>query len=350
MPHQNADFHGVAELVAVDGLPGLRLQRVPESVRVAMYEKGARRMLGPDGAEIRFVADGPRVSVTLSAPQADCEIIPFWGGFQHIRRLVFGKEPTTFELEYPERLRDLQPGRLLASPRPGWCDDHPFQPNVWRLCLRGLDKHGIIHFHDLQAHGLRTPHPEEVPAQTLLAYGTSITDGFGATAMHLSFLAQAARRLGMDYVNLGCAGSAYCEPELAEWIGKRDDWDIATLCISINMIGAGFSVDAYRERATYMVKQIAASGRPVVCINAPPYFADVCENLKGPHQPETAAAYRATLRDIVATCGLRNVSLIDGHDLMTSIDGFTIDLAHPSDFGHIQMGENLAAKLHGLTT
>jgi hypothetical protein len=71
-----------------------------------------------------------------------------------------------------------------------------------------------------------SPLPSELPPKRLLAYGTSITEGTASTAAHLSYLAQAGRRLGMDVVNLGSSGSAYCEPEMAHYIASRKDWDV----------------------------------------------------------------------------------------------------------------------------
>ena len=128
MNHAGVVFHGVAELCETDGAAGLRLQRVPESVRRALHEKSARQMLSPDGAEIRFVSDGLSVDITLSCPTGACELIPFWGGFQGLRRHAIGEEPTTVRFAYPERLRQLRGAEAGAS---------GFSPAVWRLTLRG---------------------------------------------------------------------------------------------------------------------------------------------------------------------------------------------------------------------
>lgn len=57
--------------------------------------------------------------------------------------------------------------------------------------------------------------------KTYLAYGSSITHGSLALAAPCSYPFQIARRLGCDYLNLGYAGSAYLEREMAEYIVSR---------------------------------------------------------------------------------------------------------------------------------
>ena len=336
--HQSVAFHGVAELREVEGETGLRLQRAPEAVRTALEEKAAARMLAPAGAEIRFVSAGAEVEITLSCPTTACEMVPFWGGFQGLERRVIGNEPVPIRMAYPERVRRLR------DRAPGGSG---FSPDVWRLTLRGVDKHGVCHFHDIRGDGLRPPSSGELPARTCLAYGTSVTEGFSPSAAHLSYVAQTARRLGMDHINLGCAGAGYCEPEMVEYIADRDDWDVAILELAINMIGAGYGVTEFRERATYMIERIAGTTppRPLVCIVWYPYFADLCEGIEGLHQADIADAYRATYREVVAQTPHPHVHLVEGAELLTEIDGYTVDLAHPGDAGMTRIAQRLADRL-----
>jgi hypothetical protein len=328
----------VGELVNVPGSPGLRLQRVPEAVRAKMDEKSGRRMLAPDGAEIRFVSEGESVEIVLSAPTTDCELLAFWGGFQDVEKHQIGRDARTIKLTYPQRLARMRPA--ISGPS-------GFPPSVWRLTLRGVDKLGTVHFHEIRGRGLRPPTQQELPSKTYLAYGTSVTDGFGASAMHLTFIAQAARALAADYVNLGCAGSAFCEAALADYIAARRDWHFATICISINMVGAGYTAEQFRERAKFFVNTIAAAdgNRPIFCITPLPYFADLCPEPEGPHNGSIAADYRQALRDVVSHSAHRNLHLIEGADLLTDVSGYTIDLAHPGDFGMMQIAQNLVRRM-----
>ena len=325
------EFHNVAELKDVGN--GRRLQRVPEEVRVCLNERAQQRMLSPAGSEIRFVSNGNTVRVTVSCPEGSAEVIPFWGPFQGKERFRIGAEAQTLELVYPERLKALNAEAT---------DGLLYSPNVCRLTLRG---DGLI-YHGIEGDGLRAPTADEVPSLRYLSYGTSITHGASATAMHLTYVRQVAWRLGADLLNFGVGGSAFCEKELADYMAGREDWDIATLALSVNMVG-GFSVEEFTERVSYMVNTVAGANtkRPVVCITLYPHFRDFCidEDLK-----DKTSTFRQVLRDVVDDCPHPNVHLIEGTDMLTDIGGLTVDLIHPGDLGMIEMGERIAQELKEL--
>ncbi len=201
--HADVEFHGVSELRPVEGLSGLRLQRIPESVRLAINGKAAGRMLAPDGTEIRFVSDSPEVEVTLSSPTGDCDLIAFWGGFQDVERHAIGSQPKTVKFVYPERLAQL---------RPEFRRGYSFSPDVWRLTLMGKRKDATLHFHEIRGRGLRPPKPEELPSITYLAYGTSITDGLSMDLTHPG-------DCGM--IQIGANLASKIEPLLATAAGGR---------------------------------------------------------------------------------------------------------------------------------
>ena len=334
MIHDNVEFHNVGELRAVEGRAGLRVQRVPEAVRLCLNPGAQDRMLSPAGAEIRFVSAGDEVDVTLSSPGGSAEVIPFFGPFQGRERFQIGKEPRTLTLTYPERLRAIEEHALQGL---------HFSTDVWRLTLRNTS----LHYHGIQGEGLRPPTAEELPKLRYLSYGTSITHGASATAMHLTYVSQVAWRLGADLINLGVGGSAYCEPELADYIAARGDWDVATLALSVNMVGSGFSLSEFSERVTYMVNAVAGANadRPVGCITIYPHFRDFCGDAD---ERDKTASFREALREAVTGCPHANAHLIEGPEMLSNIGGLTVDLIHPGDHGMIEMGERVAGKLSPL--
>lgn len=334
MIHDNVEFHNVGELREVDGMDGLRVQRVPEDVRLCLNERAQERMLSPAGSEIRFVSEGDTVRVTLSSPGGSAEVIPFFGPFQGRERFHIGKEPKTLELTYPAKVKAIEEAALKNL---------HFSPKVWRLMLRNTN----LHYHGIEGEGLRPPATEELPSRRYLSYGTSITHGAAATAMHLTYASQVAWRLGADLINLGVGGSAYCEHELADYIAGRDDWDVATLALSVNMVGAGFTLEEFSERVTYMVHTVAGANtnRPVGCITIYPHSREFCGDDEG---RERTASFRQALREAVASCPHKNAHLIEGPEMLRSIGGLSVDLIHPGDLGMIEMGENIAAELKSL--
>jgi len=336
MLYQNVELHNIEEVTAIPGSDGVRLQRVPERVRVELNEKAQERMLAPACSEIRFVCDGP-AKVTLSSLETTQAVV-FYGAFQIKEGVTIGREPKTITLDLPERL-----GQVDWSQQPAM----PFSPNVYRLMFWG----GPLVFHSVEGESIRPPQPDELPKLRYLSYGTSITHGAAATGPHLTYVGQTTRRLGADLINLGVGGSAYCEFALADYIASRDDWHIASLALSVNMIGGGFSLDEFYERVSYMVNTVAGSntGRPVACITIYPHFRDMnaAAAAAGKGTPDE---YRQKLRDALAACPHPNAHLIEGPHILTDIAGLTPDLIHPADNGMIEMGERLAQRLQALTT
>jgi len=335
MIYENVELHNVAEVHEVPGNEGVRLQRVPESVRLHLNEGAQSRMLSPACAEVRFVSDGESAEVTLSSG-ATTQAVLFHGQYQLREMYSITGDKQTIKIPRRPRLDQLDAE---------FCKDMPFRPNVVRLMLAGE----AVFFHGVDG-DVRPPEPEEIPKLRYLAYGTSITHGGAASAPHLCYAAQTARRLGADLVNLGVGGTAFCENELADYIGSRDDWHIATLALSVNMMAGRFSLEEFYSRVSYMVNRVAGANpkRPVACITIYPHFRDFGEQFANEADLGTSEEFREALRRAARECPHPNVHLIEGTDILTDITGLTPDLIHPADNGMINMGENLARKLKAL--
>lgn len=336
MIHENVAFHNVAELRPVGHCGGLRIQRVPESVRMGLNEAAQMRMLQPDGAEIRFLADGP-CKLTLSS-EGESRITVFHGLFDGGQRFIVGREPQTIELAEEERLLQLNEE---------YWKDMSFFPRVFRVMFGGRQRDPLL-FHGIEGENIRPPEAGDVPELRYLAYGTSITHGFEAEGPQLTYAGQTARRLGADLINLGVGGAAFCEEAIADHIAGRDDWQIATLALSVNMYGVPLSV--FSERVSYMVNQVAGMNpnRVVACITLYPHFRDFGVKVADDTEEGLSEAYRQALRDAVSSSPHGNAHLIEGPDILTDISGLTADLIHPGDNGMIEMGWRLAAKLKAL--
>jgi len=334
------EFHGFAELSKRKGHAGLReagllLQRVPESVRQQLNPGAQEAMLSPANSEIRFVAEGPTVQITLSADTTGF-MFPFNGVYQYPAFYLIGPEKQTITLSAQEPLQ-----RIRAENRV----DTPFAAHVWRLAFGGWCGGPPIVFHSIEGDGLRPPRPDELPARTLLAYGTSITHGACASGPHFAYPAQAARRLGADLINFGVGGSAHCEHALSDYFASLDGWHVAVLALSVNM--TAFNIDEFYERISYMVNTVAGADttRPVFCITLYPFSEDLCTKPIYPAMKARPEEFRRKLREAVAACPHPNVHLIEGRDILDDTSGLTSDLIHPGDFGMIRMGENLAQRI-----
>ena len=334
--HEDVEFHNVAELRGAGKDGGLRLQRVPEEVRMTLNEVAQVRMLQPDGAEIRFLADGP-CRVTLSS-EGLTKVTVFNGLFDSGQRFIIGRQPQTIEVGLNERLMRLD--------REHW-GEMSFSPRVFRVMFGGREREPVL-FHGAEGENIRAPEAGEVPRLRYLAYGTSITHGFDSEGPHLSYASQTARHLGADVINLGVGGSALCEGTLADYIAGRDDWKIASLALSVNM--HGIPLEEFSERVSTMVNTVAGADpkRVVACITLYPYFRDFGVEDAGEVYGGTAEQYRQALRDAVAACPHGNAHLIEGPEILTDMSGLAADLIHPGDNGMIEMGRNLAGRLKRL--
>ncbi|MBD3180851.1 hypothetical protein GF312_01065 [Candidatus Poribacteria bacterium] len=335
MIFENVELHNIAEVQPVEGKNGVRLQRVPESVRVNLNEGAQMRVLQPDNGEIRFVSNGSPVKVVLSST-GETDVTLFYGDFDGRQRFVVGGEPIIIQ---------VGPGNpRMKEIHPDYKAHLNFSWDVCRLILGGRRREPLI-LHSIEGESIRPPEPGEVPELRQLAYGTSITHGFDAEGPHLNYAAQTAWHLGADLINLGLGGSAHCEFQLADYIAERGDWDIATLALSVNM--QHFKMDEFYKRVSYMVNTVSGKNpdKLVACITLYPYFRDFGIDSTGPEFGGTAEEFRQALRDAVSACPNDNVYLIEGTDILKDIRGLTFDLIHPSDNGMIQMGRNLAEKL-----
>jgi lysophospholipase L1-like esterase len=330
MLYQNVELHNIDGIVDEADRGAVRLQRVPEELRLKLNPGAQQRCTWIYSSEIRLAFEGDEASVTVSS-DTSMDAVVYEGPFRS-QQLTIGPEPQKIVLRRAERvarLSDESRKRLI------------FSPEIFRLQFGGMDR-GCIYLHDIEG-DVRPPVKDEVPALRYLAYGTSITQSAQANHASLGYVAQAAWRLGADLINLGMGGSCHCEPEFADYMAGRDDWDFATLALSVNMVG-GFTPDEFYARVEYLINKIAGSNpdRPVVCITLYPYEKDLCTNVE---DQDLAELFRQKLRDAVSASEHGNLHLIEGTDILTDIGGLTTDLVHPADNGMINMGENLAVRL-----
>ncbi|MFC4597806.1 GDSL-type esterase/lipase family protein [Cohnella hongkongensis] len=333
MIYRQMELHNVEELVPVEGRPGLLLQRVPESVRAGLGELGSQQIRRAAAVEIRFCAPaGSDSSVTLASYGGTSTVQVYYGDYW-LEDHELGEEPKRIAVKEPE------PGFQFQYP---WKEQVPrlsYGP-VWRLVLQGFE----VHLLDRSGEGLRPPEAKEKPALTYLAYGTSITFGISAATPDMTYVGQTAWRLGLDTINLGMPGSAYCETAIAEHIAGRNDWDIASLCISVNMLNQGVTVREFAEKAEAMVRRIASAhpSKPLVCISLFPSFADLGWTWPGRDVQASSEEYRRTLKRIAEGSGYPNVHYADGRELLDDWRGLSHDLLHPGNAGMIRIGERLA--------
>ena len=334
MLHDGLEFYNIAELRTVDTFEGLRLQRVPEEIRLQLNEGTAGTMLSPAGGEIRFrIAEGKdSVTIRLSAESPTMVYVyhgPFQGDVWELNTV-----PKDIKVGTPKRLAQLT------------MEDFPqinYDFGLVRLCFGGAYPEPV--FYHGHSEGVCLPRTCDVPKKRYLAYGSSITHGVDLSGAALSYPAHVAWRLGMELRNLGASGCCLCEKAMADYLAEQP-CDIVTLELSVNMLGT-FSAEEFRKRAHYLVERVADAdpNRPVMCITIFPFYHDINPKFREPKQLSTPQEYREILRDIVRTLARPNVTIVEGPELLPDPGMLSNDLIHPAARGMIHMGEELARRM-----
>jgi lysophospholipase L1-like esterase len=340
MLYKNAELHNIR---ALQPLPqgGFRLSRVPEGVRKVLNEGAQNTAFNTCGCEIRFNLRGGAAKVTLrrtargEVPVDPCGVAevwfgPFEGGWDICPRSI-APEPTTLTIQYPQNHIDLQRYAAEAS--------LPYNPALVRVILpydwptELLDIEGDI----------EPPRLGQSPDRRILMYGSSITHGGGAVRPTESYAMLTAAQLGCDLINLGFAGSAQMEKDLARFIADDVDWDIATLEMGINVLGA-WPVEKFREHVSGFVAEIAAKhpDRWIFCIDLFTCVHDFTHN-------PLIDAYRAIVRETVETMKMPKLVYLNGHTLLTRLSGLTSDLVHPSSEGMQEIASRLVQVIQDQT-
>ena len=339
MIYKNIEFFNVEEIEIKDEYPGIRLHRFPKKVEVNMG--WGRKSFGrwasglTTGCEIRFVTEGDLVEISLSALEAQGEVLVYKGDFFHSKHtLKVGVVNTLVLRENPEF-------KKLDSKVFQGCT---FSPNVWRIIFCH-NFTGVFYGINDFGYTVRPPKKLEIPNMKWMAYGSSITHGAGALTHTNSYIMQAARGLKVDVLDKGMGGSCLCENEVADFLALDCNWDFATLELGVNM-RESFTPDEFEEFAHYLITTIKQNNpfKHIFLVTIYPNSLhyinddkDICVI--------TQREFDIRLRKIYSELEDDYLHLIEGSQILKDFSYLTCDLIHPSEFGHIAMGESIAHKI-----
>jgi len=314
---KGVQVHNVAELVREkDGRMSLR--RIPARAEAAMGEQGRRMNAGNTGVELRFVMKGDEVRLRLGgATDASFSRLTVYhgdiiGDWPELYKNVAGRN-AEIVIRKPKNLAEL---RAVSARQHG-----RFDAAVVRLVVPSGDLCIIDVVGEVEP-----PPSEMVPRKTYLAYGSSITHGSNALAIEECFASRVGRGLGADVRNLGFAGSARMEPEVADCIADCP-FDLATLEMGINILGTDPA--EFERRVRYFVRRIGES-HPQARI----FVIDVFGNRCGERAQAQAVVFRSVVRRVVDELKLPNVAYVSGLDLLPDDTEIAAGGTHPTPRGH----------------
>lgn len=331
MLYRNAELYNVAETEETGD--GVRLCRIPSEVRRALNGTAENSAYYGCGTEIRFVLGGGKAALRIRRDRAEglngtgiAEV--YYGSFQAsylVSPCFITEAGTDLVIPKPENLSLLKE----LSGREGM----PYDPELVRVLLP-YDAGNVL----VSLKGdVRPPGPGMAPAKRVLAYGSSITHGGSAVRPSGSFAARTARELRADPINLGFAGGARMEPEMARYIAGRGDWDLAVLELGTNVL-ADWDAGTFRDRVGPFISLIALA-HPDQWI----FCTDLFLNGAARAAEEKRELFSRIVSQTVRRIDLPKLVYLPGSRLLTRWQGLSADLLHPSEDG---FGE-IAGKLTG---
>lgn len=170
------------------------------------------------------------------------------------------------------------------------------------------------------------PAADQLPQKTYLAYGSSITHGSLSLIQPDCYVFRNAQALGVDYLNLGFAGNALMEEEMANYLVSRRDWDFASVEMGINTTERvkEFPLEVFEERIDRFTAVLARDPRPVFATS---FFGYLDEDTDRTDK----------MRQIVRRYAAERLIFTDGLQLLDDETLISADGTHPDARGQEQI-------------
>lgn len=181
--------------------------------------------------------------------------------------------------------------------------------------------------------------PDYTYERPVVFYGSSITQGTGASRSGMTYPAQISRLLDMNFINLGFGGLAKGEPKMAEYISGLD--------MSVFVYDYDFNATTPLLREThepfFKIIREKRPELPIIMISRPSDFRSGVEDTA-----ERFAIIKRTY-DNAVSAGDKNVYLINGLEFFGE-DKYEcmVDGVHPSDLGYKLMANAIAPMIKNL--
>lgn len=322
----NVELHNVC-VAEPFGNGGVYLRRFPASVRSVLKNASLERANNSSGCEVRFISDCDEVYVTLMSKDRNSFIYTYCGDYLCERIELSANEKTTVCIKQPENYGKVDLSLIKKR----------FSPLVYRVFISCSCE--CVFFEASDAiNSVRPPKAEHLPYVRWFAYGSSITQGIWSIVSCDSYIHHAAKRLGVDVFCKGMSGTCFCENEMMDYLAKPDNWDFITMEIGVNMYE--MPLEEFKDRVSYGIEKVCSEnkGKPIFVITPFP-------NIFSFGNDEKFRSKHCEFTEFLLRFNGSGVKVIDGAKILDDYTYLSHDLLHPTDYGHMCMGENLAATL-----
>lgn len=303
-------------------LPASASSRLPNAVRGLMrHSSGGRIRFSTDSSKLQLRIDAPNVRVMRNMSPIGCRGFDVYvDGVYWNSDFVQKEGEQTLALFAGAHHKSKQVTIYLPL----------FQEA--RVLAAGVDADAEI--------GPPKPFAKERP---VVFYGSSIAQGGCACRAGMTYEAILARRLNVDFVNLGFSGAGKAEPEVVDLVAQLD------ACCFVFDLGKSFRLQPAEVYGAMLDKVRAAHpSTPLVCVT--PIFST--REFYDAKYTEISVHTRNVMRQAATQrieAGDTNVHLIEGLDLLGSTNADMLhEGVHPTDWGFVQIADRLEPLLRSV--
>ena len=330
MEFKGIELHDIRGMELNQETGGYMLSRLPLSLEPKL--KANARVVS--GAELRLVLIDDEVRIKIKKIGGTFAYgIVYYGSVQSGWRELY-KPIHTGECEITlKKSKSTQELQSICA-----ATGAAFSPEVVRVVLQSAQ------YEILDVIGqCRPPRPDELPKKTYLAYGSSITHGSLAIHPADSYPFRVSQALGVDYLNLGFAGCALLEPEMADYIADCCQFSFASLEMGINLLSK-VEPEELERRARYFVSRIAKA-HPEAKIFCTDVIYQDADFFQADDPDRKINLFRRAIKRVVEEPALPNLVYLPALSLLDGVQYLTEDLCHPNSRGTEVLAQNLIAAM-----
>ncbi len=306
----------------IRGLPWLaenapELWRLPRSAKAKVPRAVWNRSICPDGGRIRLFCNSTTLALRVQAIQ-DHRKKCFFDAF------VNGDYAGSVSAGGTQRV-DLV---VFEKSDPAWKDITIYLPHNHEVRVFAVGVDAKAEFKEPRAFALKRP---------MVCYGSSVLQGTGAAHPSRTYPAAVARRLNLDFVNLGFGGAGKAEPEVVALVNQPD------ACCYLFDLGKSYGAPT-PERYCRMLDTIRAAHpkAPIFCVT--PIYST--KEANEPAYKKRSEDLRSVMRQAAMDrrqAGDKLMFVVEGLDLFGEADkDLFADALHPNDAGNERMAQRLA--------
>lgn len=296
------------------------LWRLPQNAKDKMPKAVWARAIAPDGGRIRFTSDTSRLLIRAQAVQRP-------GKPCYFDACVDGTLTGTARLTGTQAV-DLV---LFENKNRATRDVTIYLPNSSevRVLAVGVDADARLE----RADGFALPQP-------IVCYGSSVLQGTGAAHPGSTYPATLARRLNLDFVNLGFGGAGKAEPEVVQLVASLD---ASCFVFDLGKSYGNQTIEPYARMLDTV--RAAHPATPIFCVT--PIYST--KEANEPEYLDRSEKLRALMRQAATDrqkAGDKNIYVVEGLELFSEADKDLFnDPLHPNDQGNERIADRLVSRV-----